>query len=134
MPYVDADTLKSFVQENNFLVQTPAPAGFAEAVAQADSIIYQHTGIAVPTSPGQAVPLLRNIACALVIWFTTGMQSEVSQQEIERREKLYTDALDMLEKIKTGELPLIDSAGEPISNFRAPAVVFSSTKRLTELP
>lgn len=134
MSYVDKDVLKSFTSDDNFLTKDPPPAGFDEAIAQADGIIFQYTHIATPATPATAIPLLKNIACALVIWFTTGMGSDLGEEEISRRKKLYDDAMDQLKEIQKGDLHLIDAAGDAVAQLNQPSAVFSSTKRLTELP
>lgn len=134
MSYVDKDVLKSFMSDDNFLTKEPAEPGFQEAIDQADNIIYQYTHIETPATPDAGIPMLRNIACALILWFTAGIGSDLSEQEYERRKKLYNDAVEKLEKIQTGEINLIDAAGESVEQLKRPAVAFSSTRRLTELP
>lgn len=131
MSFISVDTLKAFASDNSFLTDGTTVDGVGEAIAQADEIIFQKTGVAIPSSPSEANAELRNIGCALVIWFTTGMQSKLEEQEINRRKKLYDDAMNRLNKIQSGEEPLKNSAGTVISSVNQ--TYFSSTQRITDV-
>ena len=129
MPFIDQTILQAYVGDQSFLTKAEAPAGLAEAINQADAIIYQKTRIAAPSDPSDANPKLRNIACALVVWFTGGMQGKLDEFELSRRRKQYDDAMAQLEAIRSGEEPLLDGDGTALST--APTPFFSSTQRMT---
>jgi hypothetical protein len=130
MSFIDQDTLKAFASDQGFLIKEVDLPGLSEAIAQSDEIIFQKTGVAIPAAPANANAKLRNIACALVVWFTSGMQGKLDEFELSRRKKLYDDAMAELNKIQDGSSPLLDSSGAIISSL--PATYFSSTQRLTE--
>ncbi|MEW5799971.1 MAG: hypothetical protein AB1728_13300 [Bacteroidota bacterium] len=132
MSFINATILQSFVSDNSFLTKAPTPAGLDEAIKQADEIIYQKTKITPPSDPAQANAKLRNIACALVVWFTTGMQGKLDEFELSRRKKMYDDAMAQLHAIQNGDDPLLDSTGTILSS--QPATYFQSTQRMTEVP
>jgi len=129
MSWCDAATLKSFVSDNSILTRTTSPDGLAEAILQADSIINIYTGEPVPDSPAKGHAILRNIACSLVIWFTAGMLSDQSEQEISRLKKLYDSAMELLTKIKNGELSL--DPPESDDDYVPPKIY--STRRIDEM-
>jgi len=129
MSWCDATTLKAFVNDNSILTRSTAPNGLAEAILQVDGIINIYTGQEIPKTPADGHAILRNIACALVIWFTTGMLTDLSEQEISRLRKLYDSAMDTLRQIKSGDLSL----NPPASNedYIPPAIY--STRRIDEI-
>ena len=129
MSWCDAATLKGFVNDNSILTRETAPDGLAEAILQADGIINIYTGEAVPDTPAESYAILRNIACSLVIWFTAGMLSDQSEQEISRLKKLYDSAMEMLQKIKDGELSLDPPVDD--DDYVPPAIY--STRRIDEM-
>jgi len=132
MSFVDQTILQSFVADQSFLTKTANPPGLSEAIAQADEIIFQKTRVAPPSSPASGNAKLRNIACRLVVWFTSGMQGKLDEFELSRRKKMYDDAMAELEAIQNGDDPLYDSSGTIVST--QPTSYFSSTQRITEVP
>ena len=130
MSFINQETLKAFSSDQGFLVKEVDLPGLPEAIAQSDEIIFQKTGIAIPADPANANAKLRNIACALVTWFTSGIQGKLDEFELSRRKKLYDDAMAELNAIQNGSSPLLNSSGEIIST--GPTTYFSSTQRLTE--
>lgn len=128
MPYINTEILKAFVSDTGYLVKDTVD-GLDEAIAQADEIIYQKTGISAPTDPATSNAFLRNIACALVVWFTSGMQGKLEEQEIDRRKKMYDDAIGALDAIQSGRTPLRDNSGTVVSS--GPEKYFATTQRLT---
>lgn len=130
MSYVDQATLKAFTGDENFLTKGTAPEGLDEAIAQADEIIFQKTLITIPATPSAANAKLRNIACALVVWFTTGQQGKIDEFEYSRRKKQYDDAMAQLDRIQSGDEPILDSTGASVS--AKPETYFSTTQRLSD--
>lgn len=128
MSFITQTTLQSFVSDNSYLTKETNPAGLAEAILQADEIIRQKTGITIPTDPSTANAKLRNIACCLVLFYTTPMQGKLSEYELSFRKKLYDEAMSQLEAIQNGDDPLIDNAGAVVS--AAKDTYFESTQRL----
>lgn len=128
MSFINTEILKAFVSDESFLVKDTV-AGLDEAIKQADEIIYQKTLIAAPENPANANAKLRNIACALVVWFTSGMQGKLEEFELSRRKKLYDDAMAALDAIQAGRDPLYDSSGAAVSS--RPEPYFSTTQRMT---
>ncbi len=131
MPFTDATILRAFASDEGFLTKEGADLpGLDQAIDQVDDIIYQKTLIKAPEDPAEAPGKLRNIACALVVWFTTGMQGKLGEEEIARRKKMYDDAMAELDAIQSGRSPLFDSSGTAIST--RPQSYFSSTQRITD--
>lgn len=130
MSYVDQATLKAFTGDESFLTKATSPDGLAEAIAQADEIIFQKTLITIPSAPSAANAKLRNIACAIVVWFTTGMQGKIEEWEYARRKKQYDDAIAQLDSIQSGAEPILDSTGASVSS--KPETYFSTTQRLSD--
>lgn len=128
MSFCDKDTLKSFVGNASYLTRAAAPDGLAEAILQADTIINSYTGESIPTSPAAGNAMLRNAACALVVWFTTGMQGELSEVEYARRKTQYQDAMKLLADIRSGSITLTAIAD---SDYDPPMI--SSTQRIDEM-
>jgi len=128
MPFINTNILKSFVSDEGFLVKDTVD-GLDEAIAQADELIYQKTGITAPEDPTSSNAFLRNIACSLVVWFTSGMQGKLEEQELNRRKKMYDDAIAALDAIQSGRSPLRDSSGAVLSS--GPEPYFSTTQRLS---
>ena len=129
MSWCDAATLKAFSSTNSILTRESAPDGLAEAILQADGIINIYTAVAVPATPATGNAILRNIACALVTWFTTGMLTDLSEQEISRRKLLYTSAIETLKDIKNGDLCL----DPPASTEAYVSPFIQSTQRIDEM-
>jgi hypothetical protein len=128
MSYIDRTTLEAFVSDSSFLTKDTEPAGLGEAIAQADEIIFQKTRITIPDDPSESNAMIRNIACALVVWFTSGMQGKLDEFELSRRKKQYDDAMTQLDAIASGRESIIDSAGTVVS--AVPQTYFSSTQRI----
>lgn len=133
MGFVDNDVVIAFVKSNSWVTSEPGDEGLAEIYKQIDDIIYQYTKVAVPVSAASANPTLQNIACALFVYYTTGKQGEISAEEKSRREKLYDDAMNQLEAIRTGNLILYDSEGTAITTVSVPVATFTSTQRITDI-
>ncbi len=131
MSFTSQTYLKAFCSNTGILTKGSEPVGTTEAYAQADELIYQKTGVAIPADAANANAKLRNIANALVIWFTTGMQDSLSEHEYKFRRDLFNDAMSMLDKIHDGSEPLIDGTGVVISNPTKPSTYFESTQRVT---
>jgi phage gp36-like protein len=130
MSFCNATILKAFLGENSFLVSDPAPDGLAEAITQTDHIIRNYTGEDIPVEPDSAAAVLRNVACALVIWFTTGMQTDLTEQEYARRKTMYQEAMKTLENIKDGTIRLRED-DEEAGDYDPP--MFISTQRIDEM-
>jgi len=130
MSFCNVTTLKSFLGDNSYLVRGEAPDGLDEAIAQADQIIRNYTNETIPDDPAEADAILRNIACSLVIWYTTGMQADITEQEYSRRKTMYLEAMKMLDGIKSGAIRLREDDEEE-GDYDPP--MFNSTQRITEM-
>ncbi len=130
MSFVNAAILKSF-KDAEWLTGDDPPEGLSEAILQADDIIYQKTGIKPPSDPMTARAILRNYACALIVWFMSGTQEKIDEQELKRREKQYDDAIAGLEDIQSGKTKIIDDNGKVVSEPPRILASFHSTKRIT---
>ena len=130
MSFCDATTLKSFVGANSFLVRESAPDGLSEAITQADQIIRNYTAEDIPAAPANADAILRNVACALVVWFTSGMQDDLTEQEYARRKTMYNEAMKTLEGIKAGDIRLRED-DEEAGDYDPPMLI--STQRIDEM-
>src|SRR6185369_9860974 len=126
MSYCNQDILKSFAAANSWITDTPTPDGLDEAIAQADDIIFQKTGLLAPADPTTARAILRNIACAIVYWISTGQQSKIDEQDYNWRKTQYDNAIATLNQIESGELELKDDAGTALTSNK-PTSVFCST-------
>jgi hypothetical protein len=113
------------------MTKAAAPDGFAESLLQVDSIIYQKTGITAPSDPMNAVPMLRNIANALLQWFTIGMQGNIEEFEYKRRKDLFEWAITTLNAIQNGDENIYDDAGNIVSAAKIPTPSFESNQRIT---
>jgi phage gp36-like protein len=135
MSYIDSDILKSFFKNNSWITvdEEDPTSGVGELITQIDSIIYNKTGVEVPDSPGDAPGILRNHACALFVWFSSGKQGDISSDERLRREKLYDEAMTYLNAVDNGDIEVYDDEGEVVSrpgnDFGAS---FESTQRITD--
>ncbi len=132
MSFTNAAVLKGFVGANNFLVADPAPDGLSEAMAQADDVIYQTTGIAVPADPMTVPAKLRNIGARLVLWFTVGMGQDLTDAEYKKRERDYDDALAELAAIANGEDDILKADGTSLITKTTPSAMSSTALRMTE--
>ena len=131
MSFTSQELYKAFVSNNNFMTKAAAPDGFAESLLQVDSIIYQKTGITAPSDPMNAVPMLRNIANALLQWFTIGMQGNIEEFEYKRRKDLFEWAITTLNAIQNGDENIYDDAGNIVSAAKIPTPSFESNQRIT---
>ena len=136
MPYLDTDTIKSFFKSNSWLtVEDESVSGAAELISQIDSIIFNKTGVPIPVSPGDAPGIIRNVACALFVWYSSGKQGDISSDERMRREKLYNDAMDYLNAVEAGDKQVFDDDGNIVSTENDDiSAYFESTQRITEMP
>ncbi len=133
MPYVNQNILKSFVAKNNWLTIGAEPEGLSEAILQADDIIRSWLGLTVPDDPADAPPILRNVACALIVWYTTGQQGKIEDAEYNRRRDQYNNAMDTLKLIKTGDITLNDANGTPLLETRPTSFFSSDTPKMEKL-
>lgn len=135
MSFIDENIAKAFMKDNSWLTvdESEPTSGVAEIITQIDSIIYNKTGVTVPDSPGHAPGILRNIGCALFVWFTSGKQAELSSDERLRRAKLYDDAMSFLNDVEAGNAAVYDDAGVIVSRAGNDfGVSFTSTQRITD--
>ncbi|TAK59424.1 MAG: DUF1320 domain-containing protein [Bacteroidetes bacterium] len=125
MSFVNQEILKSFAQKNSWLTAAEAPDGLDETILQVDDIIALTLQIPVPATPADARPILRNIACALVTWFTTGQQGKIEEVEYNRRKDMYNNAMQTLTLIKEGSLKLDNDelAAKPEPMFQSDTVI-----------
>lgn len=128
MGFTNNTYLKGAVGDNSMLTRESMPDGLDEAIAEADQIIYSYTEIPPPDDPAEANAMLRNIANSLVIWFFTGSQDEISEQEYNRRQKNYQDAMNTLREIKAGNITLEHDSDPDIT-----LPFIGSTNRITEM-
>lgn len=88
--------------------------------------IFQQTGIIPPESPVDAPGMLRGIWCDIVLSKTIKWQTNISEEELKRRAQLLKDAYAKLDKIRTGEITLKDSAGNILNPAQASPVLIQS--------
>ena len=126
--------LQSFMADNNFLTKdlNTVPAGFEEASAQADDLIYQKSAIPVPDDPTTMPATLRNIWCKLMVWITTGHQDNLSDNEYKRRKDLRDEAYQMLDDIQSGDFTVIDDTGAPVNPKVSPSGWHSNALNCSE--
>lgn len=115
MPLINKDSFKSFAGGKSYLVADTAPAGFAEAVKQAENIVFQYTGIAIPEDIINAIPQLQFYAHCILQYIVSGQQDGLSEHELQRRKDMYDTAMASLEKIEQGKLEVKDSTGAVVS-------------------
>lgn len=131
MSYIDSDIIKSFVQKNSWLSGDVEDTGVGEIIEQIDSIVFNKTGIAIPEDPEEVPGIIRNAACALFIWFTTGKQAEIDTDERIRRRNLYEDAMQFLNDVESGKTEVLDDEGNVISHSKKSKAFIVSEKRIT---
>ncbi|GEM_PF-2166525 len=127
MSFINQDILKSFVQKNSWITAATEPEGLAETILQVDDIISLTLQIPVPADPADARPILRNIACALTVWYGTGQQGTIDSAEYQKRKTQYDNAMATLELIAQGSIKLDngEEGAKPTSVFKSdtPAIV-----------
>ena len=139
MSYIDTDIIKGFIKQNSWLTvdedEQQEVTGVNELILQIDSIIFNKTGVAIPASdPTEAPGIIRNVACALFVWFSSGKQGDISSDERLRRERLYYEAMIYLNAVESGDINVYNDAGEIVSTQNNPlAATFESTQRITEM-
>lgn len=110
--FASQDSLKAFLNADQVAALfSKIPVGQQEAhYDYTDSLILSKTG----EEPDETdnYPILVSIASRIVIWFLSGTQqwNDTNKPELDRREKLYKDALIELDAIASGEMPLDPSA------------------------
>lgn len=133
MSFIDEVELSAFAKINSWLTNSPVDPGLDKIINQVDSIIFNKTGVTVPATPNDDAPILKNIACVLVIYFTTSKQQGLLQDERLYRQKLYDDAMAYLDDVENGLKSVYDSDGNVISSTRSggATVFITSEKRIT---
>ena len=131
MSYVTNNNLKAFVKENSWITADPVDEGIAEIISQIDSIIFNKTRVPIPGDKETAPGILRNHACALVVYYTSGKQGELEDSERLRRKALFENAMKYLNDVEAGNTFVLDDDGNVVSTSKAAAAKFTSTKRIT---
>lgn len=114
MPNISKQTLKSFLGDKSFITDIDNVAGLEDAIAQADNIVYQKTSIQIPNSVEGAIPLLQFCSHAIAIYIIS-MRQQLKEEEIKRRDELYSKAMDLLEQISSGKMDVYDKNGNIVS-------------------
>ena len=136
MSYIDKNVLKSFYQENSFVVKQTDGFDITSIVPQIDEMIKSKTGLATPANTADANKVLQLIACRIFILLSAGKEGVTSEMwDFQRRKYLYESAMADLDKIVDGEITLYDSNGTAIviPKSSTPESIFESTKRITGL-
>ncbi|KKP28305.1 MAG: hypothetical protein UR18_C0006G0017 [Candidatus Nomurabacteria bacterium GW2011_GWE2_31_40] len=132
MSYIDTGVLKSFYQENSFMVKQEDFVNIESIVKQIDGIIKSKLGVDTPATPETANVYLQNIACRICLWYIAGKEGVTKESwDYQKRKNMYQDAMSDLDKIKSGEDTLYDSTGAAIVLTSALTPMFESTKRIT---
>lgn len=128
MSFTNKDFLKGYAQNDAFFLQD----GFdlTNLLTNTDNLIYQATGITAPSDAADGVPMLREIANDLMIYRIPAMQTKVSEEEMKRRKTLFQEAMDKLEKIRSGVLKVIDADGNIVSKTQAITPIVISQRRI----
>lgn len=131
MSFIDVDDIKAFVKDNSWLTADEMDAGTTKLVAQIDSLIYNKTKVEIPSSAATAPGVLKNVACALLVYFSSGKAGELTQDERLRRAKLYDDAIQYLNDVEAGKTEVIGDDGVAISTSKSFVASFTSTQIVT---
>jgi len=115
MPLINKETIKSFLGDKSFITTIDDAAGFADAVKQAEDIVYQKTGVAIPTKTDDAIPTLQFCAHAITIYIMS-IQQPLKDTEIDRKKSLYDAAMKTLDSIESGSFALRDKKGNVVTN------------------
>lgn len=123
----------AFAKKNSWLTNDDVDTELDEIFQQVDSIIFNKTGVPIPAIPNDDAPILKNHACALVIYFTTAKQQGLTQDERLFRQKLYDDAMAYLDAVEAGDKVVYNNDGEQISESHSAtaSVMFVSDKQIT---
>jgi len=134
MSFIDSEIFKAFVSDQHWTTRPKESNGFTEVLKQVDDIIFQKTGVSIPSAPEASTnKTLQNIECAIAIYFIAGKSGSIESDDRLRVNKLYDDAMAFLDKVKNGDEVIKDSAGLVISVSRKPVTVFYSNREITKL-
>jgi hypothetical protein len=115
MPLIDQDTLKSFLGSKSFItLATEGIDGHEDAIAQADNIVYQKVPVPIPADAADAIPSLQFCSHAIYIYIVSQRQ-KLSDKEVSRIDKLYSNAMRMLDEFQSGKTQLLDADGEIVT-------------------
>jgi hypothetical protein len=132
MPLINKDTLISFLGSESFATKETPASGFDLAVSQAENTVFQYTGIPVPASIDNAIPILQFCAHAIAVKIISFRQ-KLSDAENDKRQSLYDDAMKILKQIKAGELIITDNTGAQVVNIPSSGYYCSDEDRQVRL-
>jgi hypothetical protein len=97
-----------------FLNADQVTALFSKIPAEQQESHFDYTDSLITSKTGEEpdetdnYPILTSIASRIVIWFLSGTQqwNDTNKPELDRREKLYKDALSELDEVADGEIVL----------------------------
>lgn len=130
MSFGNKDVLIARFNDNANLFADMDENKIDEIGSQVSDLIYQLTGIAPPDDPENAQPMLRGIWCDIVLFKFIPYQKGIADEEKSRRQKLNTDAMDLLIKIQNGTIIMKNSLGVNIVTGTVPLQIVG-TKRIT---
>jgi hypothetical protein len=132
MSFIDKDTLKSFYQENSFVVKQADGLNIEDLQKQIDGEIKSKLGITAEETTTDNDPFLRNIASRLFLWYAAGKEGVTKESwDYQRRKRLYETAQEDMRKIIDGDTKVFDKDGNQISITGKNTAMFQSTKRIT---
>lgn len=112
MSFTDKTLLSASLSEEQIAaLEGTDEAALDEAIAQADARITAACGISPQETASDNHRVLISIANRLVIWTITGRQSQISDEELDRRRRDHEDALKDLDLVADGSLAV--TAAEP---------------------
>lgn len=132
MSFIDKDVLKSFYQENSFVVKQSEGMDITDLQKQIDGEIKSKLGIEAASTTAENDPFLRNICCRLFVWYAIGKEGITKDSwDYQRRKRFYETAQEDIEKIKNGDIRVFDKDGVQITITSKTTASFESTKRIT---
>jgi len=132
MGFGNKETLISVFNDENFLNDID-PDKITEIGSQVTDVIYAYTSITPPTAPADAPGILRNIWTNIVSFQIIPYQKDLSDEEKTRRTTLFNGAYAMLDKIKSGDIKVLDANGV-VLNASTSLFQIQGTKRIDVLP
>jgi len=125
------ETLAAHFNDENF-INDISEDKLTEMAAQISDMITSYTGIEAEAVVTNNPAILRNIWCNLVSFTMIPYQTDIAQEEKQRRETLYNKAFEQLDKIREGTI-VVKSNGGRILNSAAQVCSVEGTKRIYTL-
>lgn len=133
MGFGSAAILKSRVNDYATFIDTIGSEKIEEIDRQTSDLIFQKTSVPVPNDPADAPGMLSDIWTDIVMFKIIQWQTDLSDEEKERRKLLYESAMNLLSEIQSGKLILKNTDGTAVVTASSP-FQFTGTKRLGTTP